>query len=121
MSAEPRRDPMMQRRVWKDDGRRCVHCRWGVEIRVSRDSRRSIGCTDPRCCYGQAKWDGACCGWEREPGADVRASPQWNRSTNGRAHWEGREISGMTPEPPRSRGDEAHAPIARTGDNLDGS
>src|SRR5689334_5723473 len=63
------RDPMQQRRKWVDDGRRCVHCRW-VEIKMRGDGQLSIGCTDPRCCYGQAKWDGSCCGWEREPGAD---------------------------------------------------
>jgi hypothetical protein len=64
---------MQQRRPWSDNGRRCVHCRW-VEIQVRRDGRRSIGCTDPRCCYGQATWDGACSGWEREPGADDEPS-----------------------------------------------
>jgi hypothetical protein len=42
---------MMQRRIWHDDGCRCVHYRW-VEIKVHRDGRRSVGCTDPLCCSG---------------------------------------------------------------------
>lgn len=62
-------DPMVQHRPWADDGRRCITCRW-VEVKLCRADTLGLGCTNPGCCYGQAKRDGACCLWEREPGAD---------------------------------------------------
>jgi hypothetical protein len=69
MNPAPRTIERMHR-LWQDDGRRCITCRW-IEVKPFRpDGTLALGCTHPGACYGQAKRDGACCSGEREPGAD---------------------------------------------------
>jgi len=77
MDTTPSPKPM--RHPWRDSGRRCITCRW-VEVKLCGGASRAVwgeawpppglGCTNPKCCYGTAKRDGACCCWEREPGIE---------------------------------------------------